>query len=195
VQIANSYTGITGDTSLNEAGDRKHGDYDFWVIKPSTNNNFVWTQVSRFQINVNNKNTEFVKNNIKQEHLTHAYGHDMTTYFSVHLLITDYKLRAPRDALIAESVDKKDLGKAFGFHRASDTVGAVIGSFLGFVFLTVITGNASEIYRLIFVISAIPAVISVIIAEVFVIEKKKPHITARKSREITDQDQLEQEVR
>jgi branched-chain amino acid transport system substrate-binding protein len=64
VQIANSHTGITGDTSLNEAGDRKHGDYDFWAIKPSTNNNFVWTQVGRFQINVNNKNTEFVKNNI-----------------------------------------------------------------------------------------------------------------------------------
>jgi ABC-type branched-subunit amino acid transport system substrate-binding protein len=51
VRIANSYTGITGDTSLNEAGDRKHGDYDFWAIKPSnsTNNNFVWTQVGRFQ--------------------------------------------------------------------------------------------------------------------------------------------------
>ena len=100
---------------------------------------------------------------------------------------------APRDALVAESVVKKDLGKAFGFHRASDTVGAVIGSFLGFVFLTVITGNASEIYRLIFVISAMPAAISVIIAQVFVFEKKKPLITARKSREITDQDQLEQE--
>ena len=64
VQIANSHTGITGDTSLNEEGDRKYGDYDFWAIKPSTNNNFVWTQVGRFQINVNNKNTEFVKNNI-----------------------------------------------------------------------------------------------------------------------------------
>ena len=57
-------TGITGNTSLNEAGDRNHGDYDFWAIKPGTNNNFVWTQVGRFQINVNNKNTEFVKNNI-----------------------------------------------------------------------------------------------------------------------------------
>jgi branched-chain amino acid transport system substrate-binding protein len=52
VQIANSYTGITGDTRLNEAGDREHGDYDFWAIKPSTNNDFVWTRVGRFQINV-----------------------------------------------------------------------------------------------------------------------------------------------
>jgi branched-chain amino acid transport system substrate-binding protein len=66
LQIANSYTGITGDTSLTEAGDRKHGDYDFWAIKPSnsTNTNFVWTQVGRFQINVSNKHAELVKNNI-----------------------------------------------------------------------------------------------------------------------------------
>jgi ABC-type branched-subunit amino acid transport system substrate-binding protein len=66
VRIANSYTGITGDTSLNEAGDRKHGDYDFWAIKPSnsTNNNFVWTQVGRFQFSVSGKHAELVKDNI-----------------------------------------------------------------------------------------------------------------------------------
>jgi MFS family permease len=82
---------------------------------------------------------------------------------------------APRDALIAESVDKKDLGKAFGFHRASDTAGAVIGSFLGFVFLSIITSTAdhSYTYRLIFVISAIPAAISVTIAQFFVNETKE----------------------
>jgi ABC-type branched-subunit amino acid transport system substrate-binding protein len=53
LQITNSYKGITGDTSLNEAGDRKHGDYDFWAVKPSNSNNdaFVWTQDGRFQIN------------------------------------------------------------------------------------------------------------------------------------------------
>ncbi|HYA85061.1 MAG TPA: ABC transporter substrate-binding protein [Candidatus Bathyarchaeia archaeon] len=77
VRISNSYTGITGDTSLNEAGDRKHGDYDFWAIKPSnsTNNNFVWTKVGRTQINdVSNKHAELVKNEtiryyIKTRHL------------------------------------------------------------------------------------------------------------------------------
>lgn len=81
---------------------------------------------------------------------------------------------APRDALIAESVDKKDLGKAFGFHRAFDTVGAVIGSFLGFVFLFIITSdgrNSSDAFRLIFVISAIPAAISVVVAQFYVNEK------------------------
>jgi hypothetical protein len=65
VKIADSYTGITGDTSLNEAGDRKHGDYDFWAIKPSnsTNNNFVWTQVGRTQIASSNKHAELLKDN------------------------------------------------------------------------------------------------------------------------------------
>ncbi len=55
LQIANSHNGITGDTSLNVAGDRKHGNYNFWAIKQSKNNNdtFVWTQVGRFQINPN----------------------------------------------------------------------------------------------------------------------------------------------
>jgi branched-chain amino acid transport system substrate-binding protein len=57
LQIANSYNGITGDTSLNRAGDRKHGDYDFWAIKRSDGNSnaFVWNQVGRFQINPNMK--------------------------------------------------------------------------------------------------------------------------------------------
>lgn len=33
----------------------------------------------------------------------------------------------PRDAILAKSVDNKDLGKAFGFHRAGDTLGAIAG--------------------------------------------------------------------
>lgn len=33
----------------------------------------------------------------------------------------------PRDAILAKSVDQRDLGKAFGFHRAGDTLGAILG--------------------------------------------------------------------
>ena len=33
----------------------------------------------------------------------------------------------PRDSIIASSVQEKDLGKAFGFHRAADTLGSVAG--------------------------------------------------------------------
>src|SRR5512139_873989 len=34
---------------------------------------------------------------------------------------------APRDALIADSIDPKQRGLAFGFHRAADTAGAFLG--------------------------------------------------------------------
>lgn len=36
----------------------------------------------------------------------------------------------PRDALISDTVDKAHLGKAFGFHRTGDNIGAVIGPLL-----------------------------------------------------------------
>src|SRR5439155_16565065 len=60
LQISNSYAGITGDTSLNEAGDRKHGDYDFWAIRPNNSHDqshFAWSLVDRFQSNTNIKDT------------------------------------------------------------------------------------------------------------------------------------------
>ena len=38
---------------------------------------------------------------------------------------------APRDALLADGVDAAARGRAFGFHRAMDTLGAVIGPLLG----------------------------------------------------------------
>ena len=90
----------------------------------------------------------------------------------------------PRDALIAESVDKQHLGKAFGFHRALDSFGAVLGSILGFVFLVIIVGNSSDTYRIIFVISAIPAIASVVIGQVFV-KEIKPAVTIKRDKQHT----------
>ncbi len=42
---------------------------------------------------------------------------------------------APRDALIADSVDAAIRGRAFGFHRAADHAGAVVGPLLAFALL------------------------------------------------------------
>jgi ABC-type branched-subunit amino acid transport system substrate-binding protein len=68
LQISNSYPGITGDTSLNEAGDRQHGDYDFWAIRPNNGNSnineqsaFAWALVGRFQSNINIKDTGLIQ--------------------------------------------------------------------------------------------------------------------------------------
>ena len=35
VKIADSYNGITGNATLNQFGDRKYEDYDFWSVQES----------------------------------------------------------------------------------------------------------------------------------------------------------------
>jgi MFS family permease len=66
---------------------------------------------------------------------------------------------APRDALIAESVDPTIRGRAFGFHRASDHAGAVVGPLIAFVLLS----YEQVDLRTVFLVAAIPGVLSVIV--------------------------------
>lgn len=65
---------------------------------------------------------------------------------------------APRDALIAESIGPEARGKAFGFHRAMDTAGAVIGILLAYWLFTSYRGE----YVLVFWLSLIPAALGVL---------------------------------
>jgi len=81
---------------------------------------------------------------------------------------------APRDAIIAESSEKSYLGRAFGFHRAMDTMGAVVGPALAFFLLGLFSNN----YRWVFWLSMIPGAIAVLVIIFFITEKKKisiPH--------------------
>ena len=48
---------------------------------------------------------------------------------------------APRDALIASSVPPAAIGRAFGFHRAGDSAGAVVGPLLGLLALSVMNDD------------------------------------------------------
>jgi len=41
----------------------------------------------------------------------------------------------PRDAIISLSVKKEELGKSFGYHRAMDTAGALVGPFIAYLLL------------------------------------------------------------
>ena len=75
---------------------------------------------------------------------------------------------APRDAIIADSIEKESLGKAFGFHRSMDTVGAIIGPSIAFAILALLSGNL----KLVFWLSMIPGFIALIIIALFVIETK-----------------------
>lgn len=67
---------------------------------------------------------------------------------------------APRDALLSLSVEKKDVGRAFGFHRGADTLGAALGPLLAFIILPLIGNDLRTLFLLSFVASAIAVVIT-----------------------------------
>jgi hypothetical protein len=54
VEIANSYSGITGKKVLNEYGDKKFGYHDFWTLKCKGGNNnrldFHWARAGKAQL-------------------------------------------------------------------------------------------------------------------------------------------------
>lgn len=64
---------------------------------------------------------------------------------------------SPRDALIADSVDPAIRGRAFGFHRAADHAGAVIGPLIAFAILRWSTLDL----RTVFLLTAIPGALAV----------------------------------
>ena len=72
----------------------------------------------------------------------------------------------PRDVLIVESTPSDAVGKAFGFHRAMDTVGAILGPILALVLLSVFFLGQSDLaaYRLVFAVAAIPATLAFAVA-------------------------------
>jgi MFS family permease len=74
---------------------------------------------------------------------------------------------APRDALIADSVDESNTGKAFGIHRTLDQIGAIIGPLFAFLILALFGGNIQYI----FLLSIIPGIISLFILIHFVKDK------------------------
>jgi MFS family permease len=74
---------------------------------------------------------------------------------------------APRDALIADSVDESSTGKAFGIHRTLDQIGAIIGPFFAFLILELFGGNIQYI----FLLSIIPGIVSLLILIYFVKDK------------------------
>ena len=76
---------------------------------------------------------------------------------------------APRDAIIADSTESGSLGKAFGFHRSMDTVGAVIGPALAFLILALPGGR----FQTVFWISMIPGFFALACIAIFVNDVKR----------------------
>lgn len=66
---------------------------------------------------------------------------------------------APRDAMLADFAPEGQRGRVFGFHRAMDHSGAVLGPLLAAVFLYLYPGE----YRTLFALTVIPGIIVVAI--------------------------------
>jgi MFS family permease len=85
---------------------------------------------------------------------------------------------APRDALIASSVPPESRGLAFGFNRAADHAGAVVGPVVAFVLLTIIAANpdnpTAREYQQVFLFASIPIALGLFVIVFFVREKRKP---------------------
>ncbi len=73
---------------------------------------------------------------------------------------------APRDALVADSIQPEQRGLAFGFARAADTAGAMVGLLVALLIIWLTQSSAikleADTFRTIVLISLIPAVLAVI---------------------------------
>lgn len=81
---------------------------------------------------------------------------------------------APRDALLA-SYSENNTGAVFGFHRAMDTLGAVIGPLLALLMLNLLKLN----YQTIFIIAFVPSLIAVILT-LYIKDKRTEAISQQK---------------
>lgn len=84
---------------------------------------------------------------------------------------------APRDALLVEGIPQNERGFAFGFNRAADHLGAVIGPVAGFLLLTVFAADTESPtvreYQQVFLVASVPVVLGLLVIAFFVHERPK----------------------
>src|SRR3989338_1068875 len=94
-----------------------------------------------------------------------VFGYSLSVFTRLFLIVTTnfwqvFTLRiidrvgkgirnSPRDALIAESSPKEELGKSFNFHRMMGTLGATLGPLLAFLIIY----NIKDGYRILFLVA------------------------------------------
>jgi MFS family permease len=70
---------------------------------------------------------------------------------------------APRDALIADVTDPSIRGRAFGFHRAMDHLGAALGPLLASAFLWLWPSQLADQLRTLFLMTVVPGLLGVVL--------------------------------
>jgi MFS family permease len=77
-------------------------------------------------------------------------------------------IRTPaRDALIADSIEDHERGKSFGFHRAMDTGGAIVGIAITAIVVFILQGGKEALsldtYHFLVLVAVVPAVLAVVV--------------------------------
>jgi MFS family permease len=89
---------------------------------------------------------------------------------------------APRDALIAESVEPAERGFAFGFNRAADHLGAVFGPVVAFILLYFFAVDSENPtlpeYQKVFIFASVPVILGLGVIAFFVKERAHEHAHA-----------------
>lgn len=81
-----------------------------------------------------------------------------------------------RDAMLVESVEPADVGKAFGFHRAGDTIGAVVGPLLAVAAIGLLHDRFTDPttpFRVVFLLTLIPGLGSALAFALLVRERRR----------------------
>jgi MFS family permease len=92
---------------------------------------------------------------------------------------------APRDALVADSIDERQRGLAFGFHRAADTGGAVVGLLIALGIVWATQSAASDLgkrtFQMVVLASLAPAALAVLS---LAIGAREVALTGKRSRPV-----------
>ena len=95
---------------------------------------------------------------------------------------------APRDALIADSVDAAHRGAAFGLRQAMDTAGAILGPLSAIFLMRMLAGRI----RAVFWLAAIPGVVCILLVWFGVKEVRRAANTTTPSKETTHSKRMPQ---
>ncbi|HZT57218.1 MAG TPA: MFS transporter [Pyrinomonadaceae bacterium] len=89
---------------------------------------------------------------------------------------------APRDAMIADAAPAAERGLAFGFHRAMDNAGAVLGPLIGLAAVELLASDATaptaSDYKTIFLLASVPALAAMLVM-IFAVREGRRRRTAK----------------
>ena len=78
----------------------------------------------------------------------------------------------PRDALIHDSVPNEDVGKAFGFHRTGDNIGAVFGPLIALVGLSLLNDDVRAVAKWALIPALLSGLLTLFVKETVAIKKQ-----------------------